>query len=414
MKSSKKPWPLRSIHGIRERINTNPDFQRPAVWGVAQKQLLVDTIIREYDVPKLYWQKVGTKPDRYDVVDGQQRLRAIWEYFDGDFGLPKDAEPIDGEAVAGCRYEQLPDELRMRFDVYPLDIVIIEEADDDEIREMFLRLQNGTSLKAQEKRNAYPGNMRAFVHQLASHPFFARVGFSNNRFTHDLVAAQLVCLELSGEPTNVKNADLNRMYKQQAIFDAKCRDARNVQRILGLLAEVFPEKTPELERFNVISLYCVVAELLRQYAFESAKPHLNSWFLGFEQLRRDQEAKSEDDIDPEWATYKERISHSTDSGDSIRWRMDFMLRHFLEAFPSLPQKDNQRSFTSAQRLAIFRRDKGHCQLKIKCGGEKVSWDDWHCDHRKPYTSGGTTTVDNGQVACTPCNLSKGAASTGLP
>jgi len=267
--------PLTSIYGIRERINTNPDFQRPAVWGVAQKQLLVDTIIREYDVPKLYWQKVGTKPDRYDVVDGQQRLRAIWEYFDGDFGLPKDAEPIDGEAVAGCRYEQLPDELRMRFDVYPLDIVIIEEADDDEIREMFLRLQNGTSLKAQEKRNAYPGNMRAFIHQLASHPFFSRVGFSNSRFTHDLVAAQLVCLELAGEPTNVKNADLNRMYKQQATFDAKSRNARNVQRILGILAEVFPEKTPELERFNVISLYCVVEELLRQYAFESAKPHLN-------------------------------------------------------------------------------------------------------------------------------------------
>jgi len=90
--------------------------------------------------------------------------------------------------------------------------------------------------------------------------------------------------------------------------------------------------------------------------------------------------------------------------------MDFMLRHFLEAFPSLPQKDNQRSFTSAQRLAIFRRDKGHCQLKIKCRGEKVSWDDWHCDHRQPYTAGGSTTVENGQVACTPCNLSKGATN----
>ncbi len=47
MKSSKKPWPLRSIHGIQERINTNPDFQRPAVWSRAQKQLLVDTVLRK-------------------------------------------------------------------------------------------------------------------------------------------------------------------------------------------------------------------------------------------------------------------------------------------------------------------------------------------------------------------------------
>ena len=57
MKSNKKPWPLKSTHGIRERINTNPDFQRPAVWGTAQKQLLVDTILRDYDIPKLYWRK---------------------------------------------------------------------------------------------------------------------------------------------------------------------------------------------------------------------------------------------------------------------------------------------------------------------------------------------------------------------
>src|ERR1700693_4363354 len=65
MKTSKKPWPLSSTYGIRERINTNPDFQRPAVWNRSQKQLLVDTILRDYDVPKLYWRKVGTKPDKY-------------------------------------------------------------------------------------------------------------------------------------------------------------------------------------------------------------------------------------------------------------------------------------------------------------------------------------------------------------
>src|SRR5690349_24969741 len=111
MKTSKKPWPLSSTYGIKDRINTNPDFQRPAVWSRSQKQLLVDTILRDYDVPKLYWRKVGTKPDRYDVVDGQQRLRAIWEYFDGSFALPKDADTIDGEDIeigrSSCREEAI-------------------------------------------------------------------------------------------------------------------------------------------------------------------------------------------------------------------------------------------------------------------------------------------------------------------
>lgn len=397
------------MHGIKDRINTNPDFQRPAVWSRAQKQLLVDTILREYDIPKLYWRKISSKPDRYDVVDGQQRLRAIWEFFDGEFTLPKDADLIDDEPVAGLHYAHLPDDLRMRFDVYALDVVILEESDEDEVREMFLRLQNGTSLKAQEKRNAYTGPMRAFVRQLVGHPFFNSVGFANSRFNHDLVAAQMVCLELAGAPTNIKNGDLNRMYKNDSNFDPKSAEAKSVQRTLNMLAEAFPEKTPELERFNVISLYCVISEMYKQYAFDQIRPLLHDWFLEFETDRRNQEQRADDEIDPEWASYKEKISHSTDAADSVRWRMDFMLRHFLERNPSIQRKDNQRSFTYVQRLAVFRRDKGHCQLRIKCDGAKLTWDDWHCDHSVPWTSGGKTTVENARAACTTCNLTKGAA-----
>ena len=408
MKTNKKPWPLKSTHGIKDRINTNPDFQRPAVWGRTQKQLLVDTILRDYDIPKLYWRKVSSKPDKYDVVDGQQRLRAIWDFFEGEFTLPKDAEPIDGEDVAKLKYEELPDDLRMRFDVYALDVVVLEESEEDEVREMFLRLQNGTSLKAQEKRNAYPGQMRSFIKQLSSHPIFSSVGFGNSRFNHDLVAAQLMCLELAGEPTNIKNADLNKMYSNFTSFDPKSSEAKSVLRTLGILAEIFPEKTPELERYNFIAIYCVVAEMQRQYAFDQVKPLLSEWFIKFETIRRDQELKAEDEIDSEWASYKEKISHSTDSSDSIRWRMEFMLRNLLELHPHILRKDNQRSFTTVQRLAIFRRDKGSCQLKLKCEGIKLTWDDWHCDHFVPWTTGGQTTVENGRAACTACNLSKGA------
>ncbi len=210
--------------------------------------MLVDTILRDYDVPKLYWRKTGSKPDTYDVVDGQQRLRAIWQFFDGEFRLPKDADPIDGRAIAGCSYEELPDEIRMTFDVYALDVVVLEDTDEDEVREMFLRLQNGTSLKAQEKRNAYPGKMRDFVRETSKHSFFSKVGFSNSRFTHDHIAAQMVCLELAGGPTNIRDADLNRMYREQKAFDSKSSEAKAVVKVLNVLNEIFTEKTPELER----------------------------------------------------------------------------------------------------------------------------------------------------------------------
>lgn len=313
MNSNKRPWPLKTIHGIRERINTNPDFQRPAVWGRSQKQLLVDTILREYDIPKLYWRKIGSKPDRYDVVDGQQRLRAIWDFFEGNFRLPKDSEPIDDLEISGSKYDDLPDELRMKFDVYALDVVILEDTDEDEVREMFLRLQNGTSLKAQEKRNAYPGRMRDFVKELSKHAFFEKVPFQNSRYTYDHIAAQMVCMELAGGPSNVKDADLNRIYENNKEFDTKSPEGKSVQRVLNTLNEIFTEKTPELERYNVISLYCVIAELLKQYVIDDVKPRFLEWFIAFESERHIQEAKSGDEAIPEWIAYKEKISHSTDA-----------------------------------------------------------------------------------------------------
>ncbi|MDP3029056.1 MAG: DUF262 domain-containing protein [Deltaproteobacteria bacterium] len=406
MKVYKKPWPLKTIYGIKDRIDTNPDFQRPAVWGQSQKQLLIDSILRDYDVPKIYWRKTGTKPDTYDVVDGQQRLRAIWEFFDGKYKLPKDADPADGFEIASCKYIDLPDDLRMKLDIYPLDIIILEETDEDEVREMFLRLQNGTTLKAQEKRNAFPGKMRGFVRNLSEHNFFLKVGFSNARYTYDLIIAQMACLELAGGPTNVKNADLNKMYEDNKEFDDKSSEAKAINKVLNFLNEVFSEKTPELERFNVISLYCVVAELMKQYIIDEIKPYFQNWVINFEQERHTQEAKPEDEADSEWVTYKEKISHSTDSTDSIRWRMEFMLRNLLEKYPNLSLKDNQREFTHVQKIAIFRRDRGICKLGIKCGGVKLTWDGWHCDHNTPWSKGGKTTVENGQVSCAACNLSK--------
>jgi hypothetical protein len=411
MKTNKRPWPLSTLsnaRGIRQRIDTNPDFQRPAVWSTAQKQLLIDSMLREYDVPKMYWRKVGEKPDRYDVVDGQQRLRAIWSFVDGEFHLPKNADPIDDMAIAGCSYQNLPDELQIRFDQYTLDVVVLEDTGEDEVREMFLRLQNGTSLKAQEKRNAMPGRMRDFVRSLTEHPFFGRVGFANSRFTHDQVAAQLVCLELQGGPTNVKDGDLNRMYKSEEQFDVDGKLAKTVRKTLDLLAEVFIDKTPELERYNVVTLYGVIAELQRAYVLGEIKAQLREWFLDFEVRRRAQEALDAETAEPEWVAYKEKISHSTDAQESIRFRLDFLMRDLLSRFPGLSLKDEQRDFTYSQKLAIFRRDHQTCQLKIKCDGVRVVWDDWHCDHKVPWSKGGKTTVENGQVACPACNLSKGA------
>lgn len=408
MDISKKPWPILSVCGIKNAIDTNPDFQRPAVWSRGQKQLLIDTILRGYDIPKLYWRKTSTKPETYDVVDGQQRLRTIFEFQAGEFNLPKDADPIDDDTIANLKYDDLPHNLRLAFDTYSLDVIVLSDTDDDEVREMFLRLQNGSTLKAQEKRNAMPGRMRDHIKDLASNAFFEKCGFANSRFNFDLVAAQMTAIELNGGPCHIRNSNLNKMYETNQEFDSSSTKAKKTRRVLEYLNKAFPEKTPELERYSVISLYSLVSHCIEKYVITDRYEDLRSWFLDFETTRRQQDSLPEDERDAELLAYKERTSHSTDAQDSIQWRHEFLIRKFFEFFPNVEQKDPQRIFTHEQRLAIYRKDKGLCKLKICCQGEKCEWDAWEADHIVPWSRGGKTTVENGQVACAACNSSKGA------
>lgn len=406
MEMSKKAWPVSYVNGIRATINTNPDYQRPAVWSSAQKQLLVDSILRGYDVPKFYLRQVSKKPEKFDVVDGQQRTRAIWEFFDGGYGLPKDADELDGNPIAGLKYQELPLDIRLKWEIYNLDVVVMAEADEDETREMFLRLQNGTSLKAQEKRNAMPGNMRNFVKTIASHPIFSVCNFANSRYVYDQVAAQMVLLELTGEPCNVKNADLNKMYKDNEDFDSNCVKGKKCRKVLDFLYQAFPNKTPELERFNMISLYGVASKLLEAYVIKDRTADLAKWFIKFETFRREQDKLPDGEADNEILKYHEKTSHSTDSEDSISSRHVILLRRFFEAVPDVELKDDQRLFSYEQRLAIYRRDEGLCKVAIKCQGQKCEWDNWAADHIKPWSKGGKTTVENGQVSCNSCNSAK--------
>jgi hypothetical protein len=410
MEISKKPWPILSVCGFKNRIDTNPDFQRPAVWSTGQKQLLIDTILRGYDIPKLYWRKVSSKPEKYEVVDGQQRLRTIFEFHAGAFNLAKDADDIDGLVVAKMHYIDLQEDLRLRFDNYALDVIVLTDTSEDEVREMFLRLQNGTSLKAQEKRNAMPGKMRTYIKDLAQHSFFSRCNFANSRFTHDLVAAQMTAIELNGGPCHVRNSNLNAMYEAQLDFDAASPKARKIRRVLEFLAQAFTEKTPELERYSVLSLYTLTSHCLEKYAIKGRQDALRNWFIQFEANRRSQEELSADLCDAELLAYKERISHSTDAQDSIQWRHEYLLRKFFEAVPDIELMDKQRLFSHEQRLAIFRRDGGLCQLRLKCKGTKCEWDMWEADHKIVWSQGGKTTVENGQVACPACNSAKGAVA----
>ena len=70
MRMSKKPLPIATICSWQSRIDPTPDYQRPPAWTRERNQLLIDSILREYDIPKLYWRSVGRDDSvKYEVID---------------------------------------------------------------------------------------------------------------------------------------------------------------------------------------------------------------------------------------------------------------------------------------------------------------------------------------------------------
>src|SRR3990172_3885523 len=86
-----------------------PKFQRRLIWSPAAKSYLIDTVFRELPIPKIYL-RMDIDPTKVravrEVVDGQQRLDALFAYIEGDFVVYS----FHNEEIAGKRFKDLHSE----------------------------------------------------------------------------------------------------------------------------------------------------------------------------------------------------------------------------------------------------------------------------------------------------------------
>ncbi|HEM5197160.1 TPA: DUF262 domain-containing protein, partial [Streptococcus suis] len=64
-------------------LDYSPKYQRNSVWTQNAKSYLIDTIIRGLPIPPIFLRQkidVGLRKTTREVIDGQQRLRAIIDY----------------------------------------------------------------------------------------------------------------------------------------------------------------------------------------------------------------------------------------------------------------------------------------------------------------------------------------------
>lgn len=137
----------------KNELTINERFQRHSVWTPQAKTYLIDTILQELPIPKIYIRTI-LDPKRQtsirEIVDGQQRIRAICEFADDKLTLSSRSELYRGQ-----KYSNLPEDMQEKFLGFTLTVEHLMNATDDDVIDIFARLNSYTvTLNAAEMRHA--------------------------------------------------------------------------------------------------------------------------------------------------------------------------------------------------------------------------------------------------------------------
>ena len=439
MKSTSKQRTVLKILELQKNklLEVDPEYQRGRVWTPIQKQFFVDSILRGYHIPLIYLHLKKGKligdlqvGDRLYIVDGQQRVRALYEFSEGAFPLldPKQhpgrfpKSLVDAPcAWAGRDIHQLDDETRASFFGTKLSVVDIETDDENEVRDLFIRLQGGKPLTPQEQRDAWPGKFGAFVclvggkKGIARYPgqdFFRKLLRANVRANTPngrQLAAQMVML-FANYREDRRFCDINRKavdayYITHMDFDNNSSLAREFLATLGKVTELLGDgKRPLLVGHQAIHLVLLAGTLLdNRYVPESWQSKFAEAFDRFTnrltQARANERANQMETEDYEYMRqYGYKARSNTDVAHTIRDRHVFFSTKMLEHMQP-KHRDSKRVLGPLEREIVYRRDGKQCQACRK----EVVWNEAEFHHVDPHAEGGPTTVSNAALVHRACH-----------
>lgn len=232
-------------------LELSPDFQRRSVWTEKAKSYLVDTIIRGKPIPKLLIsQRLQGKKNIRTVVDGQQRLRTIFGFYNGDFRISR----VHNKEFAGYTFDSLPEEIKNEFLTYELGVDLLFDMPYEDILDIFARINSYTvNLKDQEIFNArYVGYFKQtiFEYGLKYVDYFIKGGIltkaSVTRMAEAEMSADLFVSLIDSVKTN-KGVEV--YYKKYEDDEGSLVNAsEQFDTIMSYIGEIYPPE--ELKNTN--------------------------------------------------------------------------------------------------------------------------------------------------------------------
>ncbi|WP_270960227.1 HNH endonuclease family protein [Campylobacter upsaliensis] len=354
----------------KARLNIRPKYQREFVYKEAQRNAVIDTILKGFPLNIMYWVKnVDSSAEcEYEVLDGQQRTISICEYIKGSFSvLWNDKSQY---------FHTLSKDLQEKFLDYKLDVYVCQGSDSEKL-EWFKTINiAGETLTNQELRNAV----------------YASVWLSDakRRFSKPNGLAVLKGAKY------LNGSALRQEFLESAI--AWKVDSRKDEKICEYMAKNAKDSK------NADGLWEYFAKVI-------------DWVeMKFEKYRKEMKGL-------EWGlfynTYKDKPLDAKElESKIIELMQDDEVGNKKGVYPYLLSDDEKhlslRAFSESVKRAVYERQGGVCansdgHIKgVKCPheNEKLELEQMEADHIIPWSKGGKTEKENCQMLCRECNRKK--------
>jgi hypothetical protein len=350
------------VYAERDSVHTNPVYQRiSGVWDRRKQQLFIDSMINGLDLPKLYFhelippRRIDDSVFRYAIIDGKQRLEAIWSFMDDEFPLADDFRFLDDPQVTagGMKYSALATRfphLRARFDKTDLPIITMQTDDEELVENLFARLNEAVPLTAPEYRNTLGGPIPRVLRELAIHDFFQMsLPFETGRHRYLDLAAKFLYITHEQKFVSTKKADLDDF----VIRFKKGREKRvgwaSEQSVSGLRTRAvsildgmhrwFAVKDPLLTSIGWITLHFHIFRLfdrdqvvpaggLDRSTFETFLGRIQTYRAEMRGVAAGADQRSIE-IDPQLAKF-DRLRQALNDGSALKTRYSILRQYILE------------------------------------------------------------------------------------
>lgn len=265
-------------------LEIRPPYQRKPVWAGRQKSWLVESILLGLPVPEVYIQQVvdADGETTHAVVDGQQRIRAILQFM----GAETDPEEEEQNRFAldklpatsryfGDTFADLSEDDKRAFFGYRLSVRVLETDSEDEVREMFARLNKYLmQLKPAELRNAiFTGPFARLANTIADESdYWTENGIVSAQSIRRMGDIEFVAELLIGTmhgPQGGSARVIDEYYERYEDYEDEFPNQRATRRHFNRTLELVQTLFPDIKDYrwrnktDFYSLFVVLAQLLR-------------------------------------------------------------------------------------------------------------------------------------------------------